>query len=126
MTAGLGPTTAAASTNNISVDFNGTTAGNSFAGLAPGFAALYQLNVTVPTGISAANCSGSTTLICPDLDVAGPDSFMQYVLIPIAATSAASETANVKPAMLPKLQRTGKASGSLRNTSAPQHGLLRK
>ena len=41
--------------NPITVSIGGHNAAVSFAGLAPGFVGLYQVNVTVPDGIAAAN-----------------------------------------------------------------------
>ena len=40
---------------NLFVDFDGTSATVSFAGLAPGFAGLYQINVQVPQGLPTGN-----------------------------------------------------------------------
>lgn len=40
---------------NLFVDFDGISATTSFAGLAPGFAGLYQINVQVPAGLSTGN-----------------------------------------------------------------------
>jgi uncharacterized protein (TIGR03437 family) len=72
-------------TNTIGVEFSGTTGTNSFAGLAPLYSGLYQLNVTVPAGLTAG----------PNfLQISGPDSSMSYLLIPIAAAPANSGTAN--------------------------------
>ncbi len=42
-------------TQPVTVSFGGVNATASFAGLAPGFQALYQINVTVPTGVTAGN-----------------------------------------------------------------------
>ena len=43
-------------TNNaISADIDGTAATVSFQGLAPGFAGVYQLNVTIPSGLNAGD-----------------------------------------------------------------------
>jgi uncharacterized protein (TIGR03437 family) len=63
-------------TNTIGVAFSGTTGTNGYAGLAPGYSGLYQLNVTVPAGLTA----GANYLA-----ISGPDSSMSYLLIPVAA-----------------------------------------
>jgi uncharacterized protein (TIGR03437 family) len=55
-----------------------------FAGLAPGYDGLYQLNVMVPaSGLTA----GPT-----NVSIVGPDSEMSYVLIPISLSSSAAVT----------------------------------
>jgi len=69
-------------TNTISADIGGVSATVAFAGLAPGFAGLYQVNVTIPAGVSA----GDNTL-----DIAGPDSYAAEALIPIGAAALSSE-----------------------------------
>jgi uncharacterized protein (TIGR03437 family) len=99
-------------TNTITVAFdNGTnapiTATSTFAGLAPGFSGLYQLNVTVPTGLTAgANY----------LDIGGPDSYMSYLLVPIStAATASTATADTAAAVVrPKIRKPVKGSKSLR------------
>jgi uncharacterized protein (TIGR03437 family) len=64
--------------NTIGVSFSGTSGTNGFAGLAPTYSGLYQLNVTVPAGLAAG----------PNfLTVSGPDSSMSYLLIPVAAAA---------------------------------------
>ena len=89
-----GPASLSSATNTISVDFSGTAAAApSFAGLAPGFSGLYQLNVTVPTGLTAgANF----------LDIAGPDSYMSYALVPIALTATTSTAASAEVKTAPE------------------------
>lgn len=68
---------------------SGTPATVQFAGLAPNLAGLYQVNVTIPTGLTAGDKS---------LDIGGPDSYTTEVTIPIAGTTTADATpANVKP-----------------------------
>jgi uncharacterized protein (TIGR03437 family) len=103
-------TTLSNTTNTIAVDFDGTAGTNDFAGLAPGYSGLYQLNVTVPT-------TGLT--VGPNfLDIAGPDSYMSYVLVPIAAASSSSETANARTAAdtaPPRVHRRAQPTPSLRN-----------
>jgi len=70
-------------TNTISVDISGTSAtASSF--LAPGSVALYQINVTIPSGLTAGDNV---------LDVEGPDSYTQQVVIPIGSGTAAVEPA---------------------------------
>jgi adhesin/invasin len=45
----------AQTTTPVTVTIGGQPATVTFAGLAPGFAGLYQINATVPTGIAAGN-----------------------------------------------------------------------
>jgi uncharacterized protein (TIGR03437 family) len=68
-------------TNQIAADIDGTTANVSYQGLAPGFAGDYQLNVTIPSGLSAGDHF---------LDVSGPDSYDSEALISIGTGSAAA------------------------------------
>ena len=98
---GLGPVTpavtegAAASTTTLSntnvtiaAYVGGTTATVGFAGLAPGLAGLYQLNVTIPSGATA----GDNVLA-----IAGPDSYATEALIPVG-TGSTAEVAHERPA----------------------------
>lgn len=85
-----------------------------FAGLAPGFSGLYQLNVTLPTtgltaggndlGIMVAQTDSSGT-------VTAPYSYMDYTLIPIAAagtsTAAIAETGATPALAKPPVRRPG-------------------
>jgi hypothetical protein len=68
-------------TNTITADVSGVSAPVYYAGLAPGLAGLYQLNVLIPSGVTSGNAS---------LDIAGPDSYSMEALIPVgtAAVSA--------------------------------------
>jgi uncharacterized protein (TIGR03437 family) len=97
-----GPTgTLSNATASISVDFSGTAApAPPFAGLAPGYSGLYQLNVTVPTGLTVGDNF---------LDIAGPDSYMSYKLIPIAAAATSAVDLRDTPAVAapaaPRLHR---------------------
>ncbi len=75
-------------TNTITADISGTTATVTYAGLAPQLAGLYQVNLTIPAGLTAGD---------NDLDIAGPDSYTSEVLIPIGSAAAAS-AAQVSPA----------------------------
>lgn len=96
-------------TNTIAVDFSGTTGTNAFSGLASGLAGLYQLNVTVPTGLTAG----------PNyLDISGPDSYMSYLLIPVQATASSTTTSSDTKAAIaiaPRFRRPVNGKPSLRN-----------
>jgi len=64
--------------NAITAYVNGTAATVAYAGLAPGEAALYQVNVTIPSGVT----SGDNYL-----DISGPDSYTSEALISIGSTA---------------------------------------
>jgi uncharacterized protein (TIGR03437 family) len=74
--------------STITADISGTTATVTYSGLAPQLAGLYQVNLTIPSGLTAGDNS---------LDIGGPDSYTSEVLISIggsaAATSAQARTA---------------------------------
>jgi len=74
-------------TGTITADVSGASAPVSFAGLAPGFAGLYQINVQIPSGVTA----GDNTL-----DISGPDSYASEALIPIG--SGVSSNSAARPA----------------------------
>jgi uncharacterized protein (TIGR03437 family) len=97
-------------TNTIAVDFSGVAGTNDFAGLAPTYSGLYQLNMTLPT-------TGIT--VGPNyLDIQGPDSYMSYLLIPIQATApATASVSEPQPelAIPSRFVRRPKAGPSLRN-----------
>jgi uncharacterized protein (TIGR03437 family) len=78
-------------TNTITADITGTTATVTFAGLAPGFAGLYQVNVTIPSGLTAGDNY---------LDIAGPDAYTSEALIPIAGASAGASDSPVRAAAI--------------------------
>lgn len=102
-----GPTSpTSGTTNTIAVDIGGTTVTNDFAGLSPGYAGLYQLNITLPaTGLTAG----------PNfLDIAGPDSYMGYLLIPVAATPPSTAAAAARTPVPAKFRKGVKGSPSLR------------
>jgi uncharacterized protein (TIGR03437 family) len=78
-------------TNTIAAYIGGTTATVTYSGLAPQLAGLYQVNVTIPSGLTAgANA----------LDIAGPDSYTSEVLISIGGGSAASSAGPASSAMV--------------------------
>lgn len=61
-------------TNTIQAYVDGVEATVSYAGLAPGFAGLYQINLTIPSGVSSGDVA---------LDVSGPDSYTSEAAISI-------------------------------------------
>ncbi len=77
-----GPTSPLAYTaDTITAYIGGVQATVSYAGLAPTWAGLYQVNLTVPAGLTSGDHG---------LDIAGPDSYSAMCLIPIAGAPAAS------------------------------------
>jgi uncharacterized protein (TIGR03437 family) len=52
-----------------------------YSGLAPGFAGLYQINFTIPTGLVSGDA---------DLEVAGPDSDTLEAYLPLTTTTSAA------------------------------------
>jgi uncharacterized protein (TIGR03437 family) len=82
-------------TNTITAYIGGQLATITYAGLAPQLAGLYQINVTVPSGVSAGDNS---------LDISGPDSYATEALIPVGSATAASASSALQPAVrkLPK------------------------
>jgi uncharacterized protein (TIGR03437 family) len=91
------PTTPLSTTSNtFTADISGTTATVAFQGLAPGFAGLYQLNVQIPSGLSAGENS---------FDVGGPDSYTIEAFISIG--DPASTTAPVA-----RLQKRSRPRGA--------------
>lgn len=81
-------------TNTIMADINGTAASIGFSGLAPGFAGVYQLNIAIPTGLTAP----CTTSVCDyDLDIEGPDSYTQEAVIPIGSGGAVAAEPGPEP-----------------------------
>ena len=75
---------ASSQTNNtIQVYIGGLQATVSYSGLAPDLAGLYQINFTVPAGVTA----GDNTL-----EIVGPDSDAAEALIPVGTALAASSS----------------------------------
>jgi len=67
-------------TNTIGVDISGISATVGYSGLAPTLAGLYQINFTVPAGLTAGDNF---------LDIQGPDSYAAQALISVSTTTAA-------------------------------------
>jgi uncharacterized protein (TIGR03437 family) len=68
--------------STISAFIGGKAATVQFAGLAPGFAGLYQVNLTVPTGLTAGDNL---------LEIAGPDGDSAQCVISVGSGAAASD-----------------------------------
>ncbi len=90
-----------ASTNQIAAYIGGVSAPVVYAGLAPGFAGLYQIDLQVPTGLTAGD---------NDIDISGPDSYSSEALIsvgsgPLADESSVAGTAEAKSAT-PRMRRS--------------------
>jgi uncharacterized protein (TIGR03437 family) len=87
-----GPTNPLAMTpvGAITVYIGGVQATVSYSGLAPQLAGLYQINLTVPAGVTAGD---------NNLDIAGPDAYSSVCVIAIAGTPASSPSA--VPAAVP-------------------------
>ena len=66
--------------NSIKVFVDGVLASVTLAGLAPGYAGLYQINFQVPTGIGTGDVY---------LDLSGPDFYTSEALITISSSSSA-------------------------------------
>ncbi len=80
-------------TNAISAAIDGIAATVSYAGLAPTLAGLYQVNVTVPTGVASGNVY---------LDIAGPDAYTSEALLPTGTpSSAAAPSSPIAPIRRP-------------------------
>jgi uncharacterized protein (TIGR03437 family) len=89
-------------TNQIAVSIGGASATVGYAGLAPGLAGLYQLNVTVPSGISSGDVY---------VTVLGPDSYSSEALLTIAGASSAAPPA-VQTRRFPPPQRRQPFNGA--------------
>lgn len=79
-------------TNAVTADISGIPATVTYAGLAPQLAGLYQVNLTIPTGVA----TGDNTL-----DIAGLDSYSSEALISVGpAPSSATVPAQTAPRMV--------------------------
>ena len=71
-------------TGAIAVYIGGVAATVGYSGLAPQLAGLYQINLTVPAGLTAGD---------NNLDIAGPDAYSSECLISIAGAAASDPAA---------------------------------
>jgi uncharacterized protein (TIGR03437 family) len=71
-------------TGTIAAYIGGVAATVGYAGLAPQLAGLYQINLTVPAGLTAGD---------NNLDIAGPDAYSSECLIAIGPAPASSPAA---------------------------------
>ncbi len=83
--------------NQITADVNGTAATVSFAGRAPGYIGLYQVNVVIPPGVSDGDNF---------IDIGGnvsnvPDSYNSEALISVGSGTAGRPDANLHPRSRP-------------------------
>ena len=87
--------TYALASNAIAAFVGGVQASVGYAGLAPQLAGLYQINLTIPTGVTAGDNA---------LDIAGPDSYASVCLIPVGSPSsaAAGEASGAIPHAMPR------------------------
>jgi uncharacterized protein (TIGR03437 family) len=82
------PNALAKAVATITAYIGGVQATVGYAGLAPQWAGLYQINLTVPAGLTAGDNS---------LDIAGPDAYSSVCLIAIGSPTAASSASTVTP-----------------------------
>jgi uncharacterized protein (TIGR03437 family) len=88
------PTNTTTNTSNpITADISGTMATVTFSGLAPGFVSLYQVNVTIPSGVTTGDNF---------LDIGGPDSYNSEALISVGDSSAAVQGPHLHPRPHPR------------------------
>jgi len=87
-----GPTSPLANTSNqITATVDSVAATVTFAGLAPGLAGLYQVNVTIPSGVTSGDVY---------LELLGPDSDALEAGIPVAASGSAVEGKSMRQHVL--------------------------
>jgi uncharacterized protein (TIGR03437 family) len=99
----LSNTTATPTVYLTDQDGNVGTPTITFSGLAPGFAGLYQINFTIPTGLVAGDAS---------LEIQGPDSDNIEALLPLASTTFSARPKSA--GRLPQLRRHRLPAGQVR------------
>ncbi|HEV2447019.1 MAG TPA: IPT/TIG domain-containing protein [Candidatus Sulfopaludibacter sp.] len=96
--------------NTITAGISGVTATVTYAGLAPQLAGLYQVNVTIPAGVTA----GENTI-----DISGPDSYASAASI-LIGTGSSSNAAAQSVAVESAVSRKGPSRRSLPQGAAPR------
>jgi uncharacterized protein (TIGR03437 family) len=89
--------------NSIAVTVGNVLASVSFAGLASGYAGLYQISFQVPNGVASGDVY---------LDVSGPDYYTSEALLPIASSTGAR---SAQPAVRRQRPAIGKVDSKLRH-----------
>lgn len=77
-------------TATIAAFVGGVSAPVGYAGLAPQLAGLYQLNITIPSGLTAGDNA---------LDISGPDAYTTECLIAVTGGSTAAPASEASPAL---------------------------
>jgi uncharacterized protein (TIGR03437 family) len=77
-------------TNTITAYVGGTAAPVGYSGLAPTLAGLYQLNITIPSGLTAGD---------NNLDISAPDAYTTECLISVSGSSTAAPMSKASPAL---------------------------
>jgi uncharacterized protein (TIGR03437 family) len=101
---------------SVTAAIGGVAAAVGYAGLAPGYSGLYQLNITIPAGLTAGDNY---------LEVSGPDSSNAQSLIPIAtagSTSGPETTASAVPAAGKHLPGRLKVDPKAKRPPSPRSG----
>ena len=81
------PGVSSSTTNTITAAVNNTLATVAYAGLAPSLVGLYQVNVTIPSGVAAGDWY---------LDISGPDSYTSEAIISVGSGTLAAPEGNVR------------------------------
>jgi uncharacterized protein (TIGR03437 family) len=101
--------------STITADISGTTATIAYSGLAPQLAGLYQVNLTIPSGLTAGDNY---------LDIAGPDSYTSEVLISIGGTATSASEA--RPSSARARRPPPRIGKTLINRPVPQFGVIKQ
>jgi len=81
------PGVSSATTNTITASVNNLAATVAYAGLAPTLVGLYQVNVTIPSGVAACDWY---------LDISGPDSYTSEAIISVGSGTLATPEGNAR------------------------------
>ena len=105
-------------TNTIAAVIDGVSATVGYSGLVPTLIGLYQMNITVPAGV--------TTGAIDNLDISGPDSYSTEAVLPVGTASAAVTANAAAPHRAkPLLKAKGHGTRRIAPTQSPERsGLL--